>query len=92
MVPLTDEDTDLTRQGMAVALALPSAGRALPLVRRGQRYALRPLMPARLGPVGALLGIPLPMRPDGTPPMPALPATALQQALVAVAHSMRGIV
>ena len=35
MVPLTDEDTDLKRQGMECALALPHQVRALPLVCRG---------------------------------------------------------
>ena len=76
MVPLTEEDTDLKRPGMECALALPYEVRALPLVRRGQRHALIPLMPERWGPLGAFLVIQLPMRPDGTHHMPALPATA----------------
>jgi hypothetical protein len=81
MVPLTDEDTDRKRQGMEFALALPYEVRALPLVRSGQLDALRPLLPERLGPLGTFLVIQLPMRPDGTHHLPALPAAEFQQAI-----------
>ncbi len=81
MVPLTDEDTDRKRQAMEFAVALPYEVRALPLVCSGQLHALIPLMPERLGPLGEFLVIQLPIRLESAHHMPALPATAFQQAI-----------
>jgi hypothetical protein len=81
MVPLTDEDTDRKRQAMEFPVALPYKGRALPLVCSGQRHALIPLMPERLGPLREFLVIQLPIRLDRTHHVPALPTTAFQQAI-----------
>ena len=83
-MPLTAEDTDRQRQAMAFALALPYEVRALPLVWSGQLHALIPLMPERLGPLGALLVIQLPMRLEGAHHMPVRPATACQPAIGSV--------
>ena len=64
MVPLTDEDTDLKRQGVELALPRPHQVRPRPLVCSGQLYALIPLMPERLGPLRELLVVQLPIGLD----------------------------
>jgi hypothetical protein len=81
MVPLTDEDTDRQRPGGARAVACAHQGGPLPLVCSGQLHTLIPLMPERLGPLGALLVVQLPIRRARTPHMPALSATAFTQAI-----------
>ena len=80
-VPLTDEDTDRKRQGGELAVARAHQGGPLPLVCSGQLYTLRPLMPERVGPVGELLVVQLPLRRDRTPDLPALSATKFAHAL-----------
>jgi hypothetical protein len=74
MVPLTDEDTDLKRQGIELALARSHQVRPLSLVCSGQLDALIPLMPERLGPLGEFLVVQLPIRLDGTHHLPAMTA------------------
>jgi hypothetical protein len=80
-VPLTDEHTDVKRQAVERALERTHQGGPRPLVGSGQRHALIPLRPERLGPLGALLVIQLPMRLDRTHDIPALPATACAEAI-----------
>ena len=81
MVPLTDEDTDLKRQGVELASERPHEVGPLPLVCSGQLHTLIPLMPERLGPLGEFLVIQLPIRLESAHHMPALPATKFQQAI-----------
>jgi hypothetical protein len=81
MVPLTNEDTDLKRHGIELALERPHQVRPLSLVCSGQLHALIPLMPERLGPVGELLVIQLAIGLDRTYDMPVLTAAEFEQAI-----------
>jgi hypothetical protein len=81
MVPLTNEYTDLKRQGIELALERPHQVRPLPLVCSGQLHTLIPLMPERLGPLGELPVIQLAIGLDCTYDMPVLTAAAFEQAI-----------
>jgi len=81
MVPLTDEDTDLKRQGVELASERPHEVGPLPLVCSGQLDTLIPLMPERLGPLRELLVVQLPIGLDCTDHMPALTAAEFQYAI-----------
>ena len=80
-MPCADEDTDVKRQRGEPPLAWSHQGRALSSVWSGQLHALRPLVPERLGPWGALLVVQLPMGRDRTYHLPALTAAAFQPAM-----------
>jgi hypothetical protein len=81
MVPLTNEDTDLKRQGLELALPRPHPVRPRPLVCSGQLHTLIPLMPERLGPLGELPVIQLAIGLDRTDARPALTAAEFAQAI-----------
>jgi hypothetical protein len=80
-VPFADEDTDVKRQMVEPPLDWSYQVQALSSVCSGQLHALIPLMPERLGPLGELLVIELPIGLDGTHDLPALTAAEGEQAI-----------
>ena len=80
-VPCADEDTDVKRQMGEPPLEWSHQGRALSSVCSGQLHTLIPLMPERLGPLGELLVIELPIGLDRTHDMPSLTAAEFEQAI-----------
>ena len=61
MVPFADEHTDRKRQLGKLPLQGPYQRGPRPLVCRGPLHALLPLMLERVGPLGALLVVQLPI-------------------------------
>ena len=80
-VPFADEDTDVKRQMGEPPLEWSHQVRALSSVCSGQLHALIPLVPERLGPLGELLVIQLPIGLDRTHDLPALTAAEFEQAI-----------
>src|SRR5512132_2137489 len=80
-VPFADEDTNVKRQMGEPPLDWSYQGQALSSVCSGPLHALISLRPERLGPLGALLVIELPIGLDGTHAMPALTAAEGEQAI-----------
>jgi hypothetical protein len=78
---LADEDTDVKRQMVEPPLEGAHQVRALSSVGSGQLHALRPLVSERLGPLGELLVVQLPIGRERTPHLPALTAAECEQAL-----------
>jgi hypothetical protein len=78
-VPFADEHTDLNRQLGELPVEGPAQIGPGPLVWSGQLHALIPLMLARLGPLGELLVIQLPIGLDRTHDMPVLTAAECEQ-------------
>ena len=81
MVPLTEKDTDCTRQLGALTLERAHQGGPLPPACRGPLHALIPLMPERLGPLRELLVIARAMGLDRTHHLPVPTATEFEQAI-----------
>ena len=81
MMPFADEHTDVKRQVGEPPLKRSHQVRALSSVCSGQLHMLIPLMPERLGPLGELLVIELPIGLDRTHHMPTLAAAEFEQAI-----------
>jgi hypothetical protein len=79
--PFAAEDTDGQRQRVASPLEGAHQGSTLSPVCSGPLHARIPLVSKRLGPLGALRGVQLPMGRDRTHHLPALTAAACAQAL-----------
>src|SRR5215813_6072322 len=80
-VPFADEDTDVKRQVVEPPLEGAHQVRTLSPVCSGQLYVLIPLVSERLGPLGELLVIQLPIGLDRTHHMPPLTAAEFEQAV-----------
>ena len=74
-------DTDVKRQMGEPPLAWSYQVRALSSVCSGQLHALRPLVPERVGPLGELLVVQLPLGLDRPYHLPALTAAEFEQAI-----------
>src|SRR5262245_32129422 len=81
MVPFADEHTDRKRQLGELPVEGPYQIGPGPLVWSGQLHALIPLMLERLGPLGELLVIQLPLGLDRTHDMPGLTAAEFEQTI-----------